>query len=150
MKPLVVWAAAFLTFPIIFALAEATDQSDRPERQRIKLNKVAIAHARRLIAEHHLVNDKHGEWRQHKPSTQCENNFIQGRGFEEYSRWHLGLDESHSAKTKGRYHFPFGDFSDLHRCALIAAQNRARQYHYDDVETAVSELLDLINNANHD
>jgi hypothetical protein len=110
----------------------------------VSLNQRALDYARKLIAENHVVNDKRGEWARHQVSAAIETEFMQQHGSEEFARWHLGIDESHRADSKARYKFPFGDFRNVHRCALIAAQNRARQYGYADIEHAAKQLLDLI------
>ena len=49
--------------------------------------------------------------------------------------------------TKGRYTFPYGDLSRLHRCAVISAESRAGQYHHESVENALKELLEMIDGA---
>jgi hypothetical protein len=60
--------------------------------------------------------------------------------FPEYAKWHLGIEERHGEKTKARYRFPFGDFKNVHRSALLAIRNRARQYGYLDIENAAAQL----------
>jgi hypothetical protein len=120
--------------------AFSTPSSDRT----VTVNAASLDHARKLIANGCFVNDKRGEWAGHQASTVDENKFMKQHGADEYARWHLAIDESHRADTKARYKFPFGDFKNVHRCALIAAQNRARQYGYTDVENAATELLTLI------
>ena len=46
--------------------------------------------------------------------------------------------------AKARYKFPFGNFQNIHRSALLAAKNRARQYGYGDIENAATRLLEMI------
>jgi hypothetical protein len=65
-------------------------------------------------------------------------------GFAEYRNWHLGIDETHAEDTKARYKFPFGDFKNIHRCALLAVRSRAHQYGYLDIEDAAIQLLEMI------
>jgi hypothetical protein len=112
--------------------------------EKARLNPAALDYARQLITQGRAVNDKHGEWGKHQPSIDNENEFIRSHQWEEYSRWHLAIDESHSANTKARYKFPLGDFYNVHRCALIAIQSRARQYKYSDIERAATELLKMM------
>lgn len=46
--------------------------------------------------------------------------------------------------TKGRYHFPYGDFRKLHRCAVISGESRAGQYRHNPIEKSLKGLLDAI------
>ena len=62
----------------------------------------------------------------------------------EYGQWHLGIDKSKGEDTKGRYHFPYGDFKTVHRDGLIAAKERAAQQGYADIEKAADELLQAL------
>ena len=62
-------------------------------------------------------------------------------GMTEYAKWHLGIDNRHSALSKAHYKFPFGNFDVLHRCGLLAVKERAREFHYDDIESAADQLL---------
>lgn len=70
-----------------------------------------------------------------------KNDFIRAHGFQEYSKWHLGIDKRHKPGSKARYKFPFGDFTNVHRCGLLAVKARARQYGYADIEAAAEQLL---------
>ncbi|MBF9222994.1 hypothetical protein [Hymenobacter ruricola] len=109
----------------------------------ISLNPQAVAYARRLIQDGKLKNDE-GHWGQHNPDASKENTFLEKHEMEEYANWHLGLDSSKGADTKGRYHFPYGDFKTVHRDGLIAAKERAAQQGYKDIEKAADELLQLL------
>src|SRR5439155_20985627 len=70
------------------------------ERHPITLNRAAFDYARELIAHGRLVADKKGSWRKHHPSRSEENEFIHNHGFQEYAKWHLGIDRRHSEETK--------------------------------------------------
>jgi hypothetical protein len=109
-------------------------------RGSIKLNKNAFAFAARLINEGHVIADGKGAWSKHRPSADEENEFIRINGFAEYAKWHLGIDERYGANTKRRYKFPYGDFKEVHRCGLLAARSRARQYGYTEIENAAAAL----------
>jgi hypothetical protein len=113
-------------------------------RPRIKLNEAAFQHARGLIERGMSVNDKKGSWREHRPSATDENDYIRQHGFAEYAKWYLAIDESRPEGTKARYKFPYGDFKNVHRCALLAVQNRARQYDYRGIENAAIELAQAL------
>jgi hypothetical protein len=106
----------------------------------VKLNQRAYEHATQLVDQGHVVIDDRDAWSEHQPTAQQENEFIEEHGWDEYSRWHLGVDDEHKPETKGRYKFPYGDFRDVHRCAVLAAESRAGQYGHDDIRLAVAHL----------
>jgi hypothetical protein len=107
----------------------------------IQLNKDALSHAHGLLRSGDVVRDERDDWSEHAPSTQDENDFIDEHGMAEYARWHLGEDPSVTEGTKGRYSFPFGDFTRLHRCAVVSGESRAGQYDHGSVEKALKDLL---------
>ena len=108
------------------------------------LNRRAYDHARGLIGAGKYVIDERDAWSEHQPSARRENEFIERHGIDEYARWYLGIDESQSADKKGRYKFPYGDFEMLHRCGLLAAESRAGQRRYYDIELAVAHLHGML------
>ncbi|PYI59689.1 MAG: hypothetical protein DME31_09005 [Verrucomicrobia bacterium] len=110
----------------------------------MKFNEDASAFAARLIREEHVIADGKGAWSKDRPSAEEENQFIRLHGFGEYAKWHLGIDERYGANTKRRYKFPYGDFKNVHRCGLLAARSRARQYKYSDIDDAAARLIELI------
>jgi len=112
--------------------------------ESIKFNEDASAFAARLIREEHVIADGKGAWSKDRPSAEEENQFIRLHGFGEYAKWHLGIDERYGANTKRRYKFPYGDFKNVHRCGLLAARSRARQYKYSDIDDAAARLIELI------
>ena len=110
----------------------------------IKLNDDALAHARSLVKAGKVVRDEPGDWRGDQPDADDENRLIDQRGWKDYADWHLGRDTDESAETKGRFSFPYGDFSKVHRCAVIAIESRAAQFDHDEIATAAKNLLALI------
>jgi hypothetical protein len=106
----------------------------------VKLNKRAFDHAKALIGEGKLVIDERDAWSEHQPSAEQENDFIRAHGFDEYAKWYLAIDDEEHEQTKGRYKFPYGDFERVHRCGVLAAESRAGQYKYHDVENAAAHL----------
>ena len=72
------------------------------------------------------------------------NEFIEKHGFDTYASWHLGVNDEKNEGTKERYEFPCGDFRDVHRCALLAAESRAGQYRHNDIELAAAHLLGML------
>ena len=89
------------------------------------LNKRAFEHAKRLVEKGRYVFDEKDIWSEHQPSAQEENEHIEENGFEEFGKWYLGVDTDENEDTKGRYKFPYSDFAKVHRCGVLAAENRA-------------------------
>jgi hypothetical protein len=111
---------------------------------KVKLNNRAFDHAKSLIRDGKYVIDDRDAWSEHQPSTQQENDFIQRYGYTDYAQWHLGIDDEQGEETKGRYKFPYGDFEKVHRCGLLAAESRAGQRKYYDIELAVAHLHGML------
>jgi len=110
----------------------------------ITLNKDALANAEKLIRAGKTTHDERDDWSEHAPSAGDENAFIEKHGYSEFAKWHLGVDKSESEETKGRYSFPFGDFTKVHRCAVIALESRAAQNDHTSIARAAKELLGKI------
>jgi hypothetical protein len=86
----------------------------------VKLNKVALQYAEKLVTEGKVVIDERDAWSEHQPSTEQENEFIRVHGFREYGKWHMGTDDAEDENTKRRYKFPYGDFQKVHRCGVLS------------------------------
>jgi hypothetical protein len=87
-----------LCFSLCFlCVAWCTQADQRAQSSAIGLNPVALAFARQLIGEGRVVLDKKGAWKRDEPSIAQKNEFIRSRGFEEYAKWRLGIDERHRA-----------------------------------------------------
>lgn len=114
-----------------------------------KLHRSGFDHAKQLVDEGKVVLDERGDWSEHQPSTDEENEFIRHHGWEEYGRWHLGIDDEEPPETKARYKFPYGDFDKLHRCAILAAESRAGQYKHHDIEDAAAQLHEMLEPVTH-
>ena len=110
----------------------------------VKLNQTALRHARSLVRDGDVVRDERDDWSEHAPSADDENTFIEKHGWTEYGRWHLGVDDDMDRETKGHWKFPFGDFTKVHRCAVISLESRAGQYDHDDIRDEAKKLLELI------
>ena len=110
----------------------------------MKLNQKAYRNAKKLIAERKVVRDNKAKWSEHKPSRQIQNAYIEEHGISKYEKWFLGIDESKNEGTKGRCKFPYGDFKKVHRCGVLAAESRAGQYKYFDIERAAAHLHGMI------
>ncbi|HEY1430116.1 MAG TPA: hypothetical protein VGF39_00555 [Stellaceae bacterium] len=110
----------------------------------VKLNGPGYKYANRLIGEGKFVDDERDAWSDHHASTQTENDFIEKNGFFEYSKWFLGVNDQYGQESRRHYEFPYGDFENVHRCGILAAQSRAGQGKYFDVENAATDLLAVI------
>jgi hypothetical protein len=99
----------------------------------VKLSRSSYEYAQQLIKDGHTVLDDRDDWSEHQPSAAEENEFIEQHGLREFGKWHLAVDDEASPDTKGHYKFPYGDFENVHRCAVLAAESRAAQRDYDDV-----------------
>src|SRR5689334_3226604 len=110
----------------------------------VRLSPATVDFARDLIERGQFIADKKGAWAKDHSTRSDENDFISEHGFAEYSKWFLGLDDRHAAKSKVRYKFPFGDFRNIHRCGLLAIKARAHEYGYRQIEDVAASLLDMM------
>ena len=117
------------------------------QKGSLQVNPAALQFAHNLIKQGRFVNDRKGAWAADKPSRATENEFIRAYGFDEYAKWDLAIDDRHGSETKAHYKFPFGDFSNVHRCGLLAVKARAHEYGYAEIEAAATQLLALIESA---
>ena len=113
----------------------------------VQLNRSAFEQAIQLIEQGKFVFDEKDMWSEHQPSAQEENAYLQEHGFGDYGKWYLGIDTDEDEETKERYKFPYGDFEKVHRCGVLAAESRAGQYKYADIEHAAAHLHGMIDGA---
>lgn len=106
---------------------------------KYEVNQAGVDHARSLIERGKV--DSETEWSDAQPTTDQENDFIDEHGYEEFGKWHLAVEADASPDTKGRYGFPFGDFTRLSRDGLTSAKQRAAQYEHHAIERAADDLL---------
>ena len=107
-----------------------------------RVNDKAVTQAKKLI-DAGTVDDE-TPWSDAAPSTDEANKVLDREGWDGFAAWHLGEDTDASEETKGRYAFPYGDFSKVVRSALIHAKQRASQNDHDAIEKAAGELLDRL------
>jgi hypothetical protein len=110
----------------------------------VKLSRRSYEYAQQLIAEGHAVLDGRDDWSEHQPSSRAANEFVAQHGWDAYARWHLGEDTSRPRHTKAHYTFPYGDFENVHRCGILAAESRAAQRGHDDVKRAAVHLHGML------
>jgi len=110
-----------------------------------EVNEAAVAFAEELIAKRRYVLDS--RWNDAQPDADAQNRYLERHGWDEYARWHLGLTTGVNDETKARHAFGFGDFSRLHRSALIACVYRAAEWRHKAVELAAHDLLQRLDTA---
>ena len=111
-----------------------------------KLNRGAVAHARKLIDDGKVVLDS--DWGEAAPTADDENKFLKSHSWTEYADWHLGLTDGATDETKSRYAFVFGDLKRIHRTALIACVYRAAEWRHKAIELAAHRLLQHLDKTN--
>ena len=116
----------------------------------VRLHNPGYNHAKKLVADGKVALDERDDWSEHRPSAADENAYIEAHGYAAFGHWHLGVDDERPADTKGHYKFPYGNFESVHRCAVLAAESRAGQRKYEDIEMAAAHLhgaLDALRQA---
>jgi hypothetical protein len=104
-----------------------------------RVNQAAVEQARELI-DSGTYDDTTG-WSDAAPSADDGNAEIEKNGYDGYGAWHLAVDPDANEETKGRYAFPYGDFTQVNRAALIHGKQRASQNGHDAIEKAIDDLL---------
>jgi hypothetical protein len=94
----------------------------------VRLNKSAFEHAQELINAGRVVFDQRPAWSEHQPSAEKQDEFIRLHRLDEYAKWHLGVDDTIHQHTKACYQLPYGDFENVHRCAVTIAESVAGQH----------------------
>ena len=64
-----------------------------------------------MVEKGRFVSDDKDMWSEHQPSSEEENKYIEKNGIKDYGKWYLGVDTDENEDTKGRYKFPYSDFS---------------------------------------
>jgi hypothetical protein len=103
------------------------------------LNKLAVAHAERLIDAHQYVLES--DWGDSQPTAEDENAYLESHSWADFAEWHLGLTVGANDETKARYAFVYGDLRRVHRMGLIACQYRAAEWEHKEIELAAHKLL---------
>lgn len=111
--------------------------------KKLVVNQAAFNYAKELI-QRGQVNTAVDNWMDHCPDAESENKYLAGHSFAEYGLWFLALDKDANDDTKDKYEFPVGDFQQIYRSGVIAAEKRAAQFGHAEVERAAKDLLALI------
>jgi hypothetical protein len=108
------------------------------------LNRMSFEFAQKLIKRRLLVIDRDNDWVDHKPSRGRRKAFLEIYGPVEYGKWHLAEDEGVAQRSFNRFAFLIGDFTRMHRCALIAAQLETGKLNNMNIRDALAQLLTQI------
>lgn len=87
-----------------------------------------------------------GDWQLVNPDTDAKDAFIDECGMDAFGLWPLGVRDGHGPETKEHWAFPYGDYpygdhSNVDYLGLLAAEERARQYHYEPVPLRTSTSM---------
>ena len=110
----------------------------------LRLNPRALEHATHLIRAGRYVYDERDAWNGHQPSRKEEEHYLRRHGPDAYGLWFLGVESDAREGTRERYALPYGDFSRVHRCAILAAAARAGE----ELEAAVAQLREQLERKN--
>jgi hypothetical protein len=113
-----------------------------------RVNSDGVQQAHQLIDAGKVDVDT--EWSEAAPSADDENAEIGKHGYDGYSAWHLAIDPEANEETKKRYAFPYGDFRNVNRAALIHAKQRAAQNDHAEIEKAADDLLQHLDASRRD
>lgn len=108
----------------------------------VKLNNKAVLFAESLINQGRV--NRTADWNNAKPRPDTSDEYLESHTHEEYSKWFLGIDPSIDDQTKEHYSFPIGNFKEIYRSGIIAAEQRAAQYGHKDIQQTARKLLDMI------
>lgn len=67
-----------------------------------------------------------------------------GDDWQNYGKWHMGVDSMQSDDTKAHYKYPFGKGGKVYRSALAAIRQRAAQQNDDAIFAAAGECMNLM------
>lgn len=113
----------------------------------IKLHHKGFAHAQMLIKAHEVEhNEDDTRWQSEDAPTADEiARYLNTHTVEEFGQWFLGVNTDMPKESKDHYVFPHGDFSEVHACAVIEAEKKARSQNLAEIADAAKKLLDMIN-----
>ena len=108
----------------------------------LKVNQRAVNYIRQQIQQGNVNTE--GGWEENKPQPAQGDAFLAAHSYAEYGNWFLAENVDANPDTKERYEFPVGNFKQVFRSGLIAAEQRAGQYHHEEIKAAAKMLLDMV------
>ena len=111
------------------------------EKRVNKTNPKGISHANSLISSGDVT--KPSSWE--RPSVEMENAYIEENGWDEFSKWFLGVDTAMDKETKGHYGYIYtSDFKTVDREGLRAIRQRSAQNGLNSVFAAAGKMIEAI------
>lgn len=111
----------------------------------IIVNKAGYDHAISIIKKGLEVDHSATNWEEVRPSRDEEVRFLNTHSLDEYGQWFLGIKTDSDPQDTKKFVYPFGDFSILHKSALIAAEKNGAQFGHEEIKAVAHKLLEMIN-----
>lgn len=106
-----------------------------------KTNPKGIAHANSLIASGDVKEPSSWE----HPTPAEETAYLEANGWDEFSKWYLGVDTSADPETKAHYGYIYtSDFKTVDRQGLRAIRQRAAQNGMTSIFAAAGKMIEKI------
>lgn len=106
-----------------------------------KTNPKGIAHANSLIASGDVKEPS--SWQHPTPAE--ETAYLEANGWDEFSKWYLGVDTSADPETKAHYGYIYtSDFKTVDRQGLRAIRQRAAQNGMTSIFAAAGKMIEKI------
>lgn len=111
------------------------------EKSINKTNPKGIAHANSLIESGDVKEP--ASWEHPTPAE--ETAYLEANGWDEYSKWYLGIDSSADPETKAHYGYIYtSDFKTVDRQGLRAIRQRAAQNGQQAIFAAAGKMIEKI------
>lgn len=105
----------------------------------LKLNYEAFKQAEEIIL--HGEVDMRSTWAKIMPQEDVKNAYLSKNGLEAYGKWFLAYELDEPEDSPNRFQHLMGDFSKIHRSALLAIQAVAEKEQDNNILIAVKELM---------
>ena len=115
----------------------------KEEAMAINLNKKAVQQAERLIPAGEIAAHNNN-WQEEKPTPEELNAYLKAHSMEEYGSWFLGINPQVPAHVKEHYDYPYGDFKDVQRAALLFSIEKAQKAGHAEIAGVAKKLLELV------
>ena len=116
-------------------------EKELTEKSINKTNPKGIAHANALIASGDVKEPTSWE----HPTPAEETAYLEANGWDEFSKWYLGVDTSADPETKAHYGYIYtSDFKTVDRQGLRAIRQRAAQNGQQAIFVAAGKMIEKI------
>lgn len=113
----------------------------------VKLNHSAVENAKRLIKAGEVERGDTWNWKEHQPTPDEIDKFLNTHTTHEYGLWFLGIDTEFPENNADRYVLPYGDLKIVHKNALASSKKEAANNGYKEIEATIDTLLAMIQNT---